>query len=615
MTAFKDLPIRRKALLLGLVPTVTAILLVILSSIVATYIQARTNMLGDLQAEAVLVTDNVSAALAFNDQKSASDTLRAYRSKTNIDAVCVFDSAGRLFSSFERVPGRCASPSYGALSNGPGPVYEQTVMLGNRSVGMVRVAANFSRLSAWTRRQALVGLGTFIVGVFLSFLLTQGLSRSITEPLHNLAATADLVSTSRDYSIRATKITSDEVGKLVGSFNSMLDQIQEQSNLSAQSLEREREASRLKDHFLAAVSHELRTPLNAILGWLQIIQTTAPGKNTVKRALESLERNARTQARVVEDLIDISRVVTGKLQLRAERMDLRGAIKAALDVVDSAVQAKTIHLASTLPEKPVVVRGDADRLQQVMWNLLSNAVKFTPAGGKVTVDLSVVAGDALVTVSDSGIGIAPEFIPFVFDRFRQADGSMTREHGGLGLGLAIARELTDLHGGSLSVSSSGRGQGATFVLRLPRIASLAHPAPTVSGAAAAPPDGRGLGGVRVLAVDDDADALEVISEALRGAGASLETARSGSEAIEACRHKQFDVLVCDLAMPGMDGFTVIREIKEMTGDAGFPFAIALSAHTLREDEERSRGAGFHLHLGKPFSLPALIDAILAHTGN
>jgi CheY-like chemotaxis protein len=295
-------------------------------------------------------------------------------------------------------------------------------------------------------------------------------------------------------------------------------------------------------------------------------------------------------------------------------MDLRSAVKAALEVVDSAVQAKTIRLVSTLPEKAVVVRGDADRLQQVMWNLLSNAVKFTPAGRSVTVDLSVVDGDALVTVSDSGIGIAPEFIPFVFDRFRQADGSMTREHGGLGLGLAIARELTDLHGGSLSVSSTGKDQGATFVLRLPRIGTLTQPG-LVAPAAAPAADSHVLAGVRVLAVDDDADALEVISEALRGAGASLETARSGPEAIETCRHKQFDVLVCDLAMPGMDGFTVIREIKDMAGEAGVPFAIALSAHTLREDEARSRAAGFHLHLGKPFSLPALVDAILAHTGN
>jgi signal transduction histidine kinase/CheY-like chemotaxis protein len=614
MKPFRDQPIARKALILGVVPTVTTILLAILASIISTYYQARINMVRDLDAESALVADSVSGALAFNDQKTAEDALRAYRSKTNIDAVCVFDSAGRLFSSFERASGRCNPPVAGATA--AALVSEHAVTIGNRTVGMVRIAGNFSRLYAWTRRQTLVGFGTFIVGVFLSFLLTRQLSRSITEPLQSLAATADRVSTTRDYSVRATRSTADEVGQLVGSFNSMLDQIQEHSNLSAQSLEREREASRLKDHFLAAVSHELRTPLNAILGWLQIIQTTSPGKNTVKRALESLERNARTQARVVEDLIDISRVVTGKLQLRTEPLDVRNVIKGALDVIDAAVQAKSIRLLPVLPETPVVVRGDPDRLQQVLWNLLSNAVKFTPSGGTVAINLAAVDSEAVITVSDSGIGIAPDFIPFVFDRFRQADGSMTREHGGLGLGLAIARELTDLHGGSLSVSSAGKDRGATFVLKLPRLAGVAATGVLVRSAPTESDPGRqALGGVRVLAVDDDEDALEVIAEALRGAGASLEIARSGTEALEAWRREQFDVLVCDLAMPGMDGFSVIQQIREMSGPAGGPFAIALSAHTLKEDEERSRAAGFNLHLGKPFSLPALLGAILSHTGN
>jgi signal transduction histidine kinase len=612
VTAFKDQPIARKVLILGMVPTVTAILLVILASMASTYFVARANMVRDLEAEAALVSDNVGAALAFNDQKTAGDTLRAYRSKTNIDAVCVFDNAGGLFSSFQRVPGLCSPPS--AAIDQSTILREQPVSMGNRSVGRVRVAGNYSRLYAWMGRQALVGFGTFIVGVLLSFFLTRQLSRDITEPLQSLAATADNVSSSRDYSVRATKITNDEVGRLVGSFNSMLDQIQEQYDLSAQSLEREKEASRLKDHFLAAVSHELRTPLNAILGWLQIIQTTSPGKTTVKRALESLERNARTQARVVEDLIDISRVVTGKLQLRSEPIDVRGVLKSALDVVDAAVQAKALHLVQTLPSKPVVVRGDADRLQQIMWNLLSNAVKFTPAGGTVTVELAAVDGEAVITVTDTGIGINPDFIPFVFDRFRQADGSMTREHGGLGLGLAIARELTDLHGGSLSVSSQGKDQGATFVLRLPRLTGVTQ----VGLVSTLVDDGGGhpvLGGVRVLAVDDDADALEVISEALRAAGAHIQTARSGSDAVDAWRDGEFDVLVCDLAMPGMDGYSVVKQIRQMSRVAGGPFAIALSAHTLREDEERSRAAGFHLHLGKPFNLPTLLDAIRSHTGN
>jgi CheY-like chemotaxis protein len=251
-----------------------------------------------------------------------------------------------------------------------------------------------------------------------------------------------------------------------------------------------------------------------------------------------------------------------------------------------------------------------------MWNLLSNAVKFTAAGGTVMVELSRADGEAVVTVTDSGIGIAQDFLPFVFDRFRQADGSMTREYGGLGLGLAIARELTDLHGGSLTVSSRGRDQGATFILKLPMSSgqplSVRYDTTVVSEMRS---DAHHLDGVRVLAVDDDGDALEVISEALRAVGADIQTARSGLEAIDTWRQGAFDVLVCDLAMPGMDGFSVLRQITEMNGGAGSVFAIALSAHTLKEDEERSRAAGFQLHLGKPFDLPVLVDAIRARTAS
>jgi len=608
-TPFRDQPIARKALILGLVPTVSVIVVVIASSMMSTFLQARTNMVRDLEAESLLVANNVAAALAFSDKKAADATLSAYRAKTNIEAVCVFNAEGHLFSSFERAAGGCSLP---VKNSGSAMIQEHDVMMGNRSVGMVRVTGSFSRLYAWMRRQALVGLATFVVGVLLAFLLTRALARTITEPLEVLAATADTVSTSRDYGIRAKKMTADEVGSLVSSFNSMLDQIQEQHNVSARALDREREAGRLKDHFLAAVSHELRTPLNAIMGWLQIVQTTNPSKEVIKRAMDSVERNARAQARVVEDLIDISRVVTGKLQLRTAPVDMRLVTKAALEVIHAAVQAKSLTLVHNLPAEPATVLGDADRLQQIMWNLLSNAVKFTPPGGTVTLTLAALDRSVVATVEDTGIGIAPAFLPYVFDRFRQADGSMTREYGGLGLGLAIAKELTDLHGGSLSAASGGNDSGAKFVLQLPRISAAQQLDARSSHPLSAD---KVLNGVRVLAVDDDRDALEVISEVLRAAGADIVTALSGTAALDEWRRGSFDVLLCDLAMPGMDGFSVVREIGRININGTRPFAIALSAHTLAEDKERSRAAGFHLHLGKPFEIPALLEAIRTRPSN
>ena len=296
---------------------------------------------------------------------------------------------------------------------------------------------------------------TLVVVVLLATVLATRLQHSISNPIVALARTADRVTSTGDYSARAEQMTNDEVGRLVVAFNGMLAQIQQQN--------------RVKDEFLATVSHELRTPLNAMLGWLQIIQRTNPEASALTRALTSLERNAKVQQRVVEDLLDISRVVSGKLQMNLTVVDLRLVMGAAIDVVATGAAQAGVTLHWHPPGSPCLVSGDAARLQQAFWNVLSNGVKFTPRGGTVTTSIQSRTDVFAIVIHDTGVGIDPAFLPHVFERFQQADSSATREHGGLGLGLAIVHEIVTLHGGSVTAASEGKGRGATFTIALPRL--------------------------------------------------------------------------------------------------------------------------------------------------
>jgi CheY-like chemotaxis protein/nitrogen-specific signal transduction histidine kinase len=368
-------------------------------------------------------------------------------------------------------------------------------------------------------------------------------------------------------------------------------------------LKKSEESNRIKDEFLATVSHELRTPLNAMLGWLQIIRSTNVDRDVFERAMASIERNARSQTRLVEDLIELSRVVTGKLQLKSKPVDLRTAVEGAIDVVRTAAAAKEVTIRTALPASPVLVSGDRDRLQQIAWNLLSNAVKFTESGGTVDINLNADERHVSLTIADTGIGIAPDFLPFVFDRFRQADQSTTREHGGLGLGLAIAKEIAELHGGTLKVASEGRARGSSFTLTLPRLQGLT---PRMdSTALSARPD---LRGKRILVVDDDPESLEIAAKALQSAGAATALARSGPEALAKWGDEDFDVLICDLAMPGMDGYEVLRRIRRLP-NATRRRAIALTALASDSDRDKVIAAGFDDHVVKPFNFPDLLRAV------
>jgi signal transduction histidine kinase/ActR/RegA family two-component response regulator len=374
---------------------------------------------------------------------------------------------------------------------------------------------------------------------------------------------------------------------------------------------------RMKDEFLLTLSHELRTPLNAVLGWAQLLRArqapdTLPDARTLDQALEVIERNALAQARLIDDLLDMSTIISGKVHLDIRRVSLIDVLDAAMDVVRPGAEAKGIRLQHTLDQHAGQVSGDAARLQQVFWNLLTNAVKFTPAGGRVHVVLERVYSHVEVSVADTGQGIPPEFLPAVFERFRQLDASTARRHGGLGLGLSIARSLVELHGGSVRVKSAGEGQGATFIVSLPLPAvELGHAAtaaaqPNAWSAAAGQPD---LNGLTVLLVDDQADSLDLLAHVLRERGAHTIACVSSLEALANMGREAPDILISDIGMPQMDGYALIREVRAMQGDVAQVPAIALTAYARAEDRHRALLAGYQLHLAKPVSGDELVAGV------
>ena len=381
-------------------------------------------------------------------------------------------------------------------------------------------------------------------------------------------------------------------------------------------------ASRAKDEFLATVSHELRTPLNAILGWGRLLRTSKLDEESFTRGLETIERNAKLQVQLIDDLLDVSRIISGKLRLTVMPVELSSIIEASVDSIRPAADAKGIRLQVLLDSNAGLISGDPDRLQQVVWNLLSNAVKFSGKVGRVQIRLQRIDSHVEIAISDSGRGISPEFLPYVFDRFRQADSSISRMHGGLGLGLAIVRNLVELHGGSVQAQSPGEGLGATFTVQLP--ITIAH------GSGRFVPDadevnGFGVGhqaaidlspsleGVNILVVDDEADARDLLTVILEERQAQVTTVTSPGEAYKTLEWLRPDVIISDIGMPGEDGYSFIRNVrlKEARERQGWRPAIALTAHARVEDRLRALSAGYQAHVAKPVEPAELVAVIVS----
>lgn len=381
------------------------------------------------------------------------------------------------------------------------------------------------------------------------------------------------------------------------------------------------QANRTKDEFLATLSHELRTPLSAILGWSHLVRTGKLDEPQMSRAFETIERNARSQSQLIDDLLDVSRIITGKLQIEPRAVDLCAVIDSACEAVRPAFEAKHIKVETELKASGCYVPGDPNRLQQIFWNLLSNAVKFTPEKGKVRIVASRENSHVRISVSDSGIGITPEFLPYIFDRFRQADGSTTRVHGGLGLGLSIVKHLVQLHGGEVEVESEGKNRGATFTVSLPLVSGIS-PEKTENGVSTQI-EGNGLpasfatllDGLRILVVDDELDSRDLVNAIVTRCGGEVKCCESAAEAMKTFRDWKPHLLVSDIGMPVEDGYTLITKIRKLRLKLAKEIpAIALTAYATDDDRARSLAAGFQVHVAKPIEPEVLVKSIASAVG-
>jgi signal transduction histidine kinase/ActR/RegA family two-component response regulator len=623
MTRFRDLPIRRKLLLLTLAPTGAALLLVSTGFLTWDIVAQRREIRNDVIAEGQVLPENMAASITFDRPEEVDRTLSILEIRPHVRLACVYTLDGTHAGSYRR-DGEEGCPVRPPAENSFGWA-SYDVVSGITHEGERVGTFYLSRDLSDVHRRLLVGsviiLGLLLLAVGAALALARRMQRSVSEPLLGLADTARRVSGTRDYSLRAAASTQDEIGVVVRSFNEMLDQIAERTaelskaNVGLQreveerkrverervvALERERDANRLKDEFLATLSHELRTPMNAVLGWARVLRSTAADEPTRERGLESIERNARAQARLIEDILEISRIVTGKLRLQVREVDLAAIVETAVDIVRPAALAKRLQLDADIEARPALTQGDPDRLQQVIWNLLSNAVKFTPPEGRVRVRLARKDGFVL-TVQDSGAGIEPKFLPHVFDAFRQADGSATREHGGLGLGLAIARQLVEAHGGTIEAHSAGKDEGATFEVFLPSVVDTQQPARAASDAGGDAVDSSLLAGVEVLVVDDDEDARVLLQMTLSDYGAVVTTAASAPEALAAIDRSVPHVVLSDIGMPHEDGYDLLRRLRARSPERGGTVpAIAVTAYASAADRSSTQAAGYQAHIAKPF---------------
>lgn len=421
----------------------------------------------------------------------------------------------------------------------------------------------------------------------------------------------------------------DERGKLVSVLSLVLDVTARQSaeEERAASLLRERdarkhaeEADRLKDEFLATLSHELRTPLTSILGWASMIRNGEVEGSNASRAIETIERNARSQARLIDDLLDVSRIITGNLRLDLHPLNLGPIVDAALDALRPTADVKGMKLQTHFVPAQCLVKGDPNRLRQVIWNLLSNAIKFTPRHGSVSIDLTCVESTARLTISDTGDGISPEFLPYVFDRFRQAEGSISRKQGGLGLGLAVARHLVELHGGTIRAESDGLGRGAVFTVDLPLAQERRDPARAEERRREVERRRSRVGavrldGVHVLLVEDDDDSRKLLGTMLKRYGARVTSTKSAAEALAVFESEKPDVLISDIGMPDQDGYELMRKLRALSPERGGNTpAIALTGYASRKDRERALSSGYQQHMAKPIEQVDMIKAIAALVG-
>jgi signal transduction histidine kinase len=628
------LPIRHKLVAMIMLTSALVLTLASIGYLANDYYRARDDLVSDFRTQLDLVIESVVAAVQYRNPEDARAILETLSANPHLRLACIYDESGALFVEFiaGRTTSSCATTAPPEGEGYTWNTYElsKRMMLDGKRVGTAYLGSSIRAMWTRLRTQALIVIALLGLTLAVALIVSARLQGLVSEPVMALAKTASDVSSRGDYSLRAKRTTDDELGVLVDAFNGVLERVESrEKELSAANEElrrevaerkraeqeraellvREREANRLKDEFLATLSHELRTPLNAILGWTKLLRANAVPQPGIDRALEKVERNAQIQSRLVEDLLEVSRITSGKIHLEMRTVDLIAIVTTAVDSIRPTAEARGVAIHRQFVSSSVPTVGDPDRLQQVIWNLLSNAVKFTPADGRVTIHVERHAQYDEIRVSDTGIGIDPSFLPSVFDTFRQADASSTRAHGGLGLGLSIVKRLVDMHGGAVEARSEGLNAGATFTVRLPVRALETRSVMAPEASRDRLPQSGALAGTTILVVDDDADTREMLVSVFDAAGARVHAVASVDDGLNAAVEHLPDVLVSDLAMPGRDGYELMEQLSETLGTRAPRVNIAVTAFGGQRERERTAAAGFQRHITKPFDPVELVKTV------
>ncbi len=575
----------------------------------------------DLRTQADLIASSSAPALAFNDPRTATENLALLKSRPAIVAAAIYGPGGKLFASYSRDNEATAVPAAaqpdGYLIDGEQIVVFQRMVANGELVLTVYLRARYELLDR-LRNYALI-LGSVMVGsLALAFMISLWLQAAFTRPILDVTKVARQVMQRRDFSLRVKKTTNDEIGVLVDAFNDMLDEVGqraaalEESNriLEHETAERRsaeqalRLADRRKDEFLATLAHELRNPLAPLMNGLEILRMAGANPTLAERSREVMERQLRQMVRLVDDLLDVSRITTGKLMVRRSPVQLQQVIRSAVELADPFIKSRGHTLEVVLPEAPVWLEADATRLAQVFSNLLNNAAKYTNSGGAIRLDAEVVGNNVAVRVIDNGIGLSPAMLSRVFDMFTQVDYSLERSNAGLGVGLTLARRLVELHDGKLEALSDGPDQGSTFVATLP-LAVAGAPLDSSTAEPDVVPERR----FRILLADDNVDFSSSLATMLRSLGHELLVAEDGLRALEAAPSFQPDFAFLDIGLPGLNGYALARALRANPATSA-TVMVAVTGWGQERDRQLAQDAGFDHHLVKPVE-PAKIREVLA----
>lgn len=599
--SLRDTPIKRKLTLAILLTSSFA--LVLMGAFLITYelTTFRRSLVANMTVLAQIIGSNSTAALAFQDQKAAQEVLAALAAERQITAAAIFDEQGKLFASF---PPRMLRSDFPARPLSDGHAFDksnlvmfQPIVQEGARLGTIYLRADltqiYSRIVVYGALLLLVGICAFLAAIPLS----AALQRRISSPILALAKVARAVSEQQDYSVRGTKHGTDEIGQLTDAFNQMLTRIGQTTEDLSKAKETAEAANNAKDNFLAVLSHELRTPLTPVLTTVAMLEQDSSLPQRVRHELDLIRRNIEVEARLIDDLLDVTGIIRGKLDLHRQVVDVQALVEHAMQNYCAGVAArKNLDLSIDATASHTHVLADSSRMTQVFWNLLQNACKFTPEGGAITVRVYNEPlerdPEIVVEVSDTGIGISPETMPRIFEPFEQGERSRTRLFGGLGLGLAISRAIVELHGGSISAQSEGRGKGTKITIRLETIDAPLTPVAEPRQIAGAPAATRPL---RILLVEDHADTAQQLARLLKRAGHEVTCAGSVKQGREIARGAEFDILISDLGLPDGTGYELMREVSREHHIPG----IALSGFGMKEDVQNSIAAGFSRHLTKP----------------